>query len=220
MSLDPHLTDRGFLLQGVLSPAGAASLIPAAALDYPQLLVLAHAGGRIWEHIYPPDPGRADPLDDFSVAEGHAWMDRLECSDYEVLYPGDARVDLRGLGRRLGWHHDSPLGTGVHPVYGTWFAYRLVLAARTNLPLTNPLAAASPCDGCEQKPCMTACPATAVGPVFNLQACATHRLQTLSGCASTCLARLACPAGEAFRYAESQIRYHYDYSLSTLKTYR
>ena len=72
-----------------------------------------------------------------------------------------------------------------------------------------------PCLNCETTACLSHCPAEALtlGSDPNLDACVSHRLADDSSCASTCLARLACPVGSGFRYSDRQTAYFYNRSL-------
>jgi epoxyqueuosine reductase len=124
---------------------------------------------------------------------------------------------LQQLGELAGWSHPSPLGQGINPTYGVWFAYRAVFLTTAELPLTGGAPRPSPCDACLDKPCLSACPAGAVQPArFDIDGCANYRLQPASPCADRCLARMACPYFPEHRYSLEQIRYHYGRSLETL----
>ena len=41
-------------------------------------------------------------------------------------------VNLQNLGQLLGWHTSSPLMIGIHPEYGLWSAYRVLMLANTD----------------------------------------------------------------------------------------
>ena len=44
----------------------------------------------------------------------------VSCEDYLVLYLSNGvQIDLRALGKQLGWHTDSPLGIGINGIHGT-----------------------------------------------------------------------------------------------------
>ena len=212
---DDHLASQGLGLQGVVNTC-RISVAPEISA-YRQLLVFAHTGGLMWRKLDTTDP---DPLDSKSVKLAHDFMARIGVGDYNIVYPVDQfAIDLVSVGRHLGWHHDSRMAIGINRNYGTWFAYRFVIAASTEFAETT-VSDDHPCDACTGKPCISACPAGAVTEgIFDLDRCATERLQDNSDCALSCAARLACPAGAEYRYTAEQIRYHYGRSLITLKAY-
>ena len=215
---DEALRQAGFLLQGVLKNEGLD--VPAHAAGYRQLLVFAHGGNAFWRGLdHPLSAG--DPLDEASTACARSFMQRMGVSDYEILYPKDHfSVNLLEVGRRLGWQGDSKMSIGIHPEFGTWFAYRMVIAANTTFEQTTK-AIEQPCDTCPTKPCVAACPAGAVRETgFDLEVCMEERTRSGSNCAYQCLARLACPVGAEHQYQKSQINYHYGRSLVSLHRYQ
>ena len=139
-----------------------------------------------------------------------------------LLYPGPLPLPLQQLGALAGWHHPSPLGLGIHPHYGLWFAYRAALLTDAELALTPRLEAASPCASCADKPCVSACPvgAVSVDAAFDLNACVDWRLRPDSSCRAGCAARQACPAGAQWRYTPEQTGYHAHRSLAALHAWR
>ena len=107
----------------------------------------------------------------------------LKAFKTRVLYPGPGNVlPLQKLGTIAGWHNASPLGTGIHPEWGVWFAYRVLLwiemptprdgsAQSSQLANAEPqpptLSAVSPvmgdvCLSCQSRACVSACPAEAI----------------------------------------------------------
>jgi epoxyqueuosine reductase len=184
---------------------------------FSQLLVFGHGGTRLWRECDLVGP---DPIDAFSRRAVEAMLERMGCTAYRILFPADnqVQIDLQGLGRKLGWHHDSPLGTGINSEYGTWFAYRVVVATNTRFLLSETAESESPCESCIDKPCVSACPVGAVRATagFDLETCLQERLRPQSPCRYQCLARLACPVGTRHQYSKDQIRYHYGHSLETI----
>ncbi|MSQ70151.1 MAG: 4Fe-4S dicluster domain-containing protein [Betaproteobacteria bacterium] len=107
--------------------------------------------------------------------------------------------------------HPSPIGLLIHPRYGLFHVYRAVLlfAERFALPAFEP--AASPCDSCADRPCLSVCPADAFQPErFDMVACVNHVTGTAGGnCRERgCLARRACPVGREFSYASEAGAFH------------
>ena len=107
----------------------------------------------------------------------------------------------------------SPLGLLIHPLYGLWHAYRAVMI--TQYPLTkieDDKSITSPCASCVEKPCISACPAKAVGDesAFSYQQCQAYlRAETTSFCVKQhCLSRQACPVGKKHQYHKAHLQFH------------
>jgi epoxyqueuosine reductase len=186
---------------------------------YRRLVLLGHGGKRMWRALQKWGLKTADPVDYYSTTVTHQFVtDYLDNPPILWLYPDTQfLIPLQQLGELAGWSHPSPLGQGINPTYGVWFAYRAAFLTTAELPLTGGATGPSPCDACSHKPCLTACPAGAVQPArFDIEACACYRLQPGSVCADRCLARMACPYFPEHRYSLEQIRHHYGRSLETL----
>jgi|TARA_Y100000310_G_C20673939_1_gene811786 ferredoxin-like protein FixX len=220
-----YLEGEGINLFAVIDLAGLPTDVRAKVaactqdLDaYSQLLLYGHAGRRFWERLTESEKDSSNRFDEKSVRLISAGLERFaKGSPYKILYPGIARVPLQDLGRLSGWHHDSPLGLGIHPTFGLWFAYRGVVLSETTFNPTIPLRDASPCLSCDDDPCISACPAKVLShDGFDVNKCVSYRLEQASNCASKCIARIACPVTE-HRYAEEQMTYHYSHSLATIK---
>lgn len=217
------LDRAGLNLQAVFDlarlPAKLRERLPGPPAAFRQLILIGNAGPTLWRAVCAEGICSADPIDDFSIRHVTRWFAQ-HCHGHHShrLYPGNAPVDLQTLGRLAGWHHPSPFKIGIHAERGTWFAYRVALLADTHLPLTTAPATPSPCTACKDTPCITACPADAMaGGNFALDACIGYRRQSDSRCASTCLARLACPVGAAHRYDTAQIHHGYTHSLRMIE---
>lgn len=187
------------------------------------LILLGNGGSVFWRHLKQAD-ARQDkeqhPVDVYT----RRMVESSFGDDARIVYPGNHLLPLQLLGKLAGWHHDSPLGLGIHPVFGLWFAYRAVILSHAEftpaaVETEDPME--SPCDSCGDKPCIAACPALAASESgFEVQPCSDYRLQIDSPCQSRCISRLACPVARAHRYAPDQMTYHYDFSLEAIKRYR
>ncbi len=163
--------------------------------------------------------GKTDPIDSFSKGVVQRWLSaNYPEAAFETVYPAGQRlVPLQQLGALAGWHHASPFRVGINREWGSWFAYRVALLIDAELPVTEPEDWDSPCVECAEKPCITACPAGAVGGTSDmLPRCIDFRLQENSSCARQCLSRLACPVAMEHRYSSEQLNYHYGVSLQTI----
>lgn len=223
------LSEHGLNLFAVLGldmlPADLRTMleVDGPALDgYSRLIMIGHGGGLMWRRLSEQGLEGDDPVDEFSVRLARRFVDEgLGGCDFRVLYPGPLPIPLQQLGTIAGWHHDSPLGVGVNRKYGPWFGYRAVLLVQAEIPLFRDQVGPSPCDYCQDKPCISACPPRALsvdGPP-DLVACIAQRVSAGSRCAFACHARAACPAGSAHRYGEDQTRYFYGKSLESIRAY-
>lgn len=223
------LAEAGLNLLAVLGvdglPTAVREQFPADAAGQ-HLLLVGHGGRALWENLqaWPAFAHTADPIDQYTITHTERFLAEFAGNPpVKWLYPHNdtaVTVPLQKLGALAGWSYPSPLGLGIHPEFGIWFAYRAALlvdaawAERVSAPQ------ASPCEACVARPCLSACPAGATHPqTFDGIACADHRLRPASSCAATCHARLACPFFTAHRYSAKQMAYHYRHSLETLRVW-
>lgn len=130
-----------------------------------------------------------------------------------ALYPfgGPPHLPFQRWAMRAEPVAPSPLGLLIHPRFGLWHAYRAALALAERIELPVPAAIPSPCLGCAEKPCLSACPVGAFdGRRYDAARCAAH-LDTPEGsdCRErACRARRACPVGAERAQAPDQARFH------------
>jgi ferredoxin len=117
-------------------------------------------------------------------------------------------LDFRPLAHEAGIGFQSKMGLIIHPEYGLWVGLRAVLLTTEDL-LPKPTSMKdSPCASCEFKPCISACPAGAVGPSgWSVKICAQHH-QESTDCHGRCHSRNACPVGVEHRHGLLQHNYH------------
>ena len=163
------LSEHGFNLFAVLRldvlPADLVAMLQADGVEldaYSRLVMIGHGGNLMWERLGEVGLDGSDPVDDYSVRIARRFVEEsLDGCDHLILYPGRLPIPLQQLGSIAGWHHDSPLGVGVNRRYGPWFGYRVVLLVRADIPVFKDQVGPSPCDYCHDKPCISACPASA-----------------------------------------------------------
>ena len=229
LQIHPLLSRHGLNLQAVFDiaalPAGIGVLLAREVGDlgrYSQLHLFGHGGRQLWQALQASGfAGAPEPVDDFSADTVRRYFEASGVA-YRLLFPGDEfTLPLQRLGELAGWHFESPFRVGVNRYWGSWFAYRAVALAATDLMPTPPADWGAACPDCAARPCIAACPAGALTTgTLDLDRCIDYRLQSDSTCASQCLARLACPVGAEHRYTKAQIAYHYGRSLETLKAWR
>lgn len=190
--------------------------------DYQRLVLIGHGGRRMWDALQVWGMKTEDPIDHYSITLTRQFIhDYLGDMPVLWLYPGtDYLIPLQQLGEAAGWSYPSPLGSGISPVFGVWFAYRAAFLIDGDLPLVLEESSTSPCASCVHSPCIPTCPVGAVQQeAFDIDGCVQQRLRPGSPCADRCPARLACPYFPEQRYSLAQIRYHYGRSLETLRAW-
>ena len=174
------------------------------------LLLIGPDEPGYWPHLTAQPEwrdGKPDPVDRWS----RRVIGRLACD-----LGGKARFPFGGppyhpfshWALRTGRVWDSPVRLLVHAGQGLLVSFRgaLVLRQRLHLPATE-----KPCDSCADRPCLTACPAGALGAAgYDVPAC--HRfLDSPAGadCLSGgCLVRRACPASLGYARMVEHSAYH------------
>lgn len=197
---------------------------------YPTIVVIGSGGRRLWEamHCSPMDP--ENPVNHFTLRIVNEFIKTyLNNDDIVTVFPSQPpRFPIQTFAHWLGWAHPTPLGKNVHKEFGSWHAYRSAFLTTLDLPRQPRQKAGggispetprerleSPCDTCEDRPCVKGCPSKAVGEVkrtladFDKKKCLTFRLKENSPCRDRCLARIACPVGREHKYTMRQMNHHY-----------
>ena len=222
------LDQAGLNLQAVLDlDALPAEMLAKLRQDhdpehrYRQLILIGHAGQSMWNAVKAAAIPSENPIDDFSVATVERWFaTHFADSAHAIIYPGEGPVGLQALGRIAGWHHVSPFMIGISETWGTWYAYRAVLLADTDLQPTVAVREDSPCTRCADRICIASCPAGALDDgAFVLEKCLSYRKEPASRCRATCLARVSCPVGSVHRYCDEQIAHTYSISMKMIARY-
>lgn len=230
-----ELGGHGLCLRGVLSFDDQGGLVSESTAPRVKailrsdgrparlLCLVGYLGGAIWPHFERwrlEHQVQQDPLDAWSKAV----IAPIAC-DFggEAVFPSDRpwqpfqkwAMAAEGLA-------PSPLGILIHPEYGLWHGYRGAILFDDSVGASPGLAdsaglngggtAVHPCDTCDDKPCLSACPVEAfAGGDFDVAACRAHLLTDAGaqGCMSGgCRARDACPVGRRYHYPDAQIRFH------------
>lgn len=207
-ALSPH----GIFLRGILHFDGDGPEMSGGRAQ--TVALLGNVGGSIWPAFSAWRSGHsdvADPLDAWSVeiirpiAEavgGRAWFPS------ERPWQPFQQWAMRAEGLR-----PSPLGLLIHPDYGPWHGYRGAIGFINRFDHRAAQPRPHPCDHCPDKPCLPACPASAITPEgFDVAGCRTYLADEGEATCmpSGCIARNACPVGTEYRYPIEQLRFHMD----------
>lgn len=206
-SIQAALAPHGLIVRGGFYPA------PDDDVSCETLVMVGNAGPDMWaafDGVRGDYADRANPLD--------AWIsdvltDVAAALGGTAMFPfaGPPHLPFQRWAQRAEAVHPSPVGVLIHPAFGLWHAYRGALAFAEKLPLPEPDARPSPCDGCRDKPCLSACPVGAfAGGAYDVPACVGHITDSDSTDCMTlgCAARRACPVGRDFVYAPAQAWFH------------
>jgi hypothetical protein len=203
----------GLAVRGAFHPLSSDG-VPALpdGTEAATLVLLGGIGGSLWPHF------RASPEAQLTADALDTWTRRVAGElaamfGATAVYPfgGPPYLPFQRWAMRAEPVHVSPLGLLIHPQFGLWHAYRaaLLLAERLDLPAFP--SRASPCSGCADKPCLSACPAGAfTADGYDVARCARHITSPQGDpCMDqACLARRACPVGAAYAYGLEQSRFH------------
>ena len=175
------------------------------------LVLLAPREPGFWAHLTAQPEwadGAPDPLDRWS----RRVVGRLACAlggKAKFPFTGPPWKPFYTWALRSGRAWPSPVQLLVHDRMGLFASYRgaIALTERLDLPETGP----APCDPCAGRPCLSACPAGALGGAgYDVAACHGF-LDTAGGtdCLSGgCAVRRACPLSRAYGRLPEQSAYH------------
>ncbi len=151
--------------------------------------------------------GNADPLD--------RWSERVVSSAAQDLggnphFPfGAPPKPFQSWAIRTGRAWASPVVLLVHDTAGLMVSFRGAILVPDMLEL--PEIVVQPCEACENKPCLTACPVSALTDNgYDLDLCHSF-LDTETGADcmhNGCAVRRSCPAGANYHRLDAQSAYH------------
>ncbi|EHS53528.1 hypothetical protein PDO_4146 [Rhizobium sp. PDO1-076] len=219
--LSDALAAHGLFTRGVVHldatgpvPAPTPALADGSAAR--TIVLVGPIGGSLWPtfsqwRTAQTDKGGAHPLDAWSKVILTATAQTFGATAY---FPSDPpyqpfqawAIEAEGM-------KASPLGILMHPQFGLWHSYRGALGFSHALDASvSAHEVTHACDRCLDKPCLSQCPVNAISPAgFDVRACRSHLATEAGqpGCmAQGCLARNACPVGQAYRYPGPQLRFH------------
>ena len=204
-----RLGDNGLELLGSFNLETRDDWFPGRDHQPGSIALVGNVGSPMWPHF---DAARQETpeltLDQWTegVIGGIA-------SDFnlDAVYPfkGPPYYPFIQWSKRTGRLYSSPIGLTIHPDYGLWVAFRAALLF--DHPLDDEHEEAShPCESCQDRPCLSACPVDAFGKEdYNFNACLGHLTTPGNACREGgCLARIACPIGRHHRYQRPHANFH------------
>ncbi|MCC7166274.1 MAG: 4Fe-4S dicluster domain-containing protein [Rhodospirillales bacterium] len=198
------ITPHGLAVRGGFHPGPDEGLPGQPAT----VVLIGHLGRAMWPAFQRARLEESHPLDRWAkrIIDGLAL--ELEAT---ALYPfqGPPYWPFQRWAMRAEGLVQSPIGPLIHPIYGLWHGYcgALAFSQRLDLPAIVP---SDPCAACADKPCLTACPVSALAPGrYDVPACVAHLRTDGNDCLEGgCLARHACPIGRAHAYVPDEGGFH------------
>lgn len=211
--IESALRDVGLVSRGGFHPQPADQVPPMPDGAAAGTVILAgNVGDAMWRHFqHHRDVSSTDhPLNNWTRRVLDAIAERYGA---QALFPFDGPPyhPFQSWAQRAEPVVPSPIGTLIHPDFGLWHAYRGALVFAEVIVLPPFTARPCPCETCQDKPCLSACPVRAfVSGRYDVNRCLDH----LGGDDGVeclhhgCLARRACPVGRQFEYSTEQARFH------------
>ena len=213
--LETKLQEFGLHLLGLLKTTNEE--IKSLHLDVDDevsIALIGNIGSSYWP-VFVQSPeyqdGLPDSLDRWSRRVAEQVANDIGA---KAIYPfeGPPYFPFQQWAKRTGSLHQSRIGLMIHPRYGLWHSYRFGLLI-ADMPVPGPQAGEtqSPCESCETQPCLNTCPVGAFSlQGYDVAGCAAYLQETPDASCNQegCLARLACPVGESYRYDSAQHLFH------------
>ena len=208
------LAAAGFLCLGGFEPDTVTNVpgLPGG-LRTRTLLLIGSTGPSLWpvftESVEYSD-GKAHALDRYTK---RALTKVAAALNFKALFPfeGPPYHPFQQWARQCGGFSQSPMGVMAHHDYGPWSGFRAVFLSADLYPEFCQASTAGPCDTCQDKPCLSACPAGALSLEggYDVPVCRTH-LEAMehADCLSGCLARRVCPFGTEHQQDAETARFH------------
>lgn len=175
------------------------------------LVLLGPREPGFWAHVtQAPEfqDSKPDPLDRWS----RRTIGTLACAlGGKAYFPfgGPPYRPFIAWAKRTGRAWDSEVGLLVHDRAGLMVSYRGALGLNERLDL--PPAGSRPCDSCAEKPCLSACPISALTRTgYDIPACKSYvREREGRDCLEKgCAVRRSCPVSEGSGRLPEQSSYH------------
>lgn len=207
--------DNGLEIFGTFQPGGDETLFPDRSSEPGTVAIVGNAGSAVWPFF--EAARQISPCLTLDRWTKDVVGEIAEEFGIDAVYPfeGPPYHPFIRWAERTGTLFPSPLGLTIHPIHGLWIAFRAALLIEPPLedrhhPKVQPVPARHPCDDCQDRPCLTACPVDAfTGEGYQFTACLDHLATPINDCREGgCLARVACPVGRKYRYQKDHAAFH------------
>jgi hypothetical protein len=208
------LVAAGFLSFGGFHPEDSDQ-VPDLASGQPArtLLMIGSTGPNLWPVLQAApegSDGKADPMDRFTRRVLGSLAGEF---GFTALFPFDGPPyhPVQRWALKCGGFSRSPFGLLAHRTYGPWAGLRAVFLSPEHFGTFENTDKAGPCGTCPDKPCLDACPVSAItfDKGYDVPRCLAHLRNTPdASCWSGCLARHACPVGTGHRPSPENARFH------------
>ena len=213
--IETKLEVFGLHLRGFLRISDEDSIALHLDVDKPASIALVGNIGSSYWPVFAQSAeyqdGLPDSLDRWSKRVAEQVANDIGA---KAIYPfeGPPYYPFQQWAKRAESLNQSRMGLMIHPRYGLWHSYRFgLLIADMQLPERQATTTQSPCESCESQPCLNTCPVGAFSlQGYDVASCAAYLHQTPDArCHKEgCLARLACPVGQSYRYNSAQHVFH------------
>lgn len=194
----------------VLDILGICHTVPEDGLGVGTIALLGPREPGFWVHVSASpefNDTAPDPLDRWSH---RVISDIALASGGAPLFPfGTPARPFIGWALRSGRAWASPVGLLVHDTAGLLVSYRGAVLFDNHLSLPQP--ATKPCETCAAKPCLDACPVSALtNQGYDIPACRSYLDgPDEAGCKATgCAVRRACPVSQSYPRDPAQSAFH------------
>ena len=202
----------------ILSPKGLYPLGWFTHDGSPSLLIGDEAGSH-WTSYWEASNDGKLTMDEWTSSTIAPVAESLDATAH---YPfGETLHPFQSWAREATGMHTSPLGLLIHKKFGLWTALRAALTfTNHNFPIPSPESSDHPCESCQTRPCLTACPVGAFTETsYDVASCRTF-ISSQSSQANLCRtegcrSRLACPIGTTYAYSRPQQSFHMEAFLSS-----
>lgn len=147
------------------------------------------------------------PLDRWSLRVITGMAEKLGATPF-FPFGGPPYQPFIAWAKASGRAHSSPVGLLVHDTAGLMISYRgaLGFAERIEAPAPPP----NPCETCQTRPCLTACPVDAFASgSYDVAACKADLERPGNDCMTRgCAVRRACPVSRDYGRLEAQSSFH------------
>jgi len=198
--IDNEVSKYGFCLRGVVSLSGQKTGI-----------LVGNIGSALWPFFEPYSQVGENPLDDWTRK---TLQDIANDVGADILFPFDGPPfhPFQRWAQEAEPVFPSPIGPLVHPLYGMWHAYRGIFVFNEEVKGDLQKSGPSPCESCEEKPCLSTCPvgAFAMTEGYDVPACTGYLRKTdgVDCLTGGCVARRACPIGQDYIYTKEMAQFH------------